>query len=621
VSDGVGEARPEAEGELALARIALDSGEAGHAARHAGNAIASDPTLRDAYELLDQLAAAGDALSCFPVGGRVYIGAAAARSYLLARQGALDEAFGLLCQAAAMMPGTPWAAGWLAAPGASVTSLASRMDPGRASAALHRLAMSLPDPAGDAAIAALRPFLGVARHVVTACPGRADFLSLLSALARRLGAHEEAITWTQRAERAAPTFVSAVMLGYALRSAARYDEAHEAWVRALSRNPSDVDLRVDIGELLVTRGRLDDGIRWLEEGLALEPDHPKAFPSACGVRYLRDNDITHLVTLADWWRAHPGHDYADVILGKVCQGRPWLGQVPWPTEAVSNMLRSVIDGGRGLAAMREETVRLTLSALEVPSAVAAARAALPGLCYAADPPAPAPDIRVPLASVRHRLWTYSGVDATPAVPAPSPAAIAALHAASAGGWPAHPVAAYDAALPLAGLPVGDLLGLMARVPPPPGTAEWRDVHAMHPGYWPRTAQAWACLGLLHHKPDEPWPASTRRAVLVDLTRGVEDWATDAAMYALVTAAWADPAIRADVVGLIGHRFLDGIKAKERREVTIIEPMAHLTLATPDMDRAVVALVRDFLKLMAGPDDAEPAPKDGARARRGLFRRR
>jgi hypothetical protein len=67
VSEGAGEARPEAEGELALARIALGDGDLRHAAAHAGNAIASDPALREAYETLDELTArADDASSLFP---------------------------------------------------------------------------------------------------------------------------------------------------------------------------------------------------------------------------------------------------------------------------------------------------------------------------------------------------------------------------------------------------------------------------------------------------------------------------------------------------------------------------------------------------------------------------
>ena len=72
MSKGVGEARPEAEGELALARIALDEGDLRHAAAHASNAIASDPTLRKAYETLDELTArADDASSLFPMTGRL----------------------------------------------------------------------------------------------------------------------------------------------------------------------------------------------------------------------------------------------------------------------------------------------------------------------------------------------------------------------------------------------------------------------------------------------------------------------------------------------------------------------------------------------------------------------
>ena len=57
--DGVGEARAEAEGEVALARLALDDGELEHAAAHLRNAVASDPSLADAYTDLAGLADRG----------------------------------------------------------------------------------------------------------------------------------------------------------------------------------------------------------------------------------------------------------------------------------------------------------------------------------------------------------------------------------------------------------------------------------------------------------------------------------------------------------------------------------------------------------------------------------
>lgn len=148
--------------------------------------------------------------------------------------------------------------------------------------------------------------------------------------------------------------------------------------------------------------------------------------------------------------------------------------------------------------------------------MAAVKAAAPGLSST-----PAPDIRVPLAEVRYRLWTYQGTEAVPAVAAPSPAAVAALQSVAVSGvWP-HPVAAYDAAVPLSALSLDDLLGLLAHgVPVPQDNTPWQRMRARNPAYWPRFTQAWVCLGLLHHKTSEPWPDSTRRRVLVDLASPV-----------------------------------------------------------------------------------------------------
>jgi hypothetical protein len=232
------------------------------------------------------------------------------------------------------------------------------------------------------------------------------------------------------------------------------------------------------GELTLARIALDSGETAhaaAHAGNAIASD-----PTLRDAYDLLDGDIAHLVMLADWWRA-PGHEYAGDTLTWACQGRVWLGQAPWPGEAICNMLRQAIDDGIDLEGTRHQAVQLALSALEVPSAFAAVKSALPGLAYTGDPPTPAPDIGVPLASGRYRLWTYSGVYPAPAVPAPPAAAIAALHAMpSPCVWLDHPAAAYDASVTLAGLSVDDLLGLMAHVPPPPAVPGWcREVHRIH----------------------------------------------------------------------------------------------------------------------------------------------
>lgn len=56
-------------------------------------AIAVDPALPDAYEVLGELgASSGDALDLFPLEGDVFVGAAVARAQLLAAAGSYDDA-------------------------------------------------------------------------------------------------------------------------------------------------------------------------------------------------------------------------------------------------------------------------------------------------------------------------------------------------------------------------------------------------------------------------------------------------------------------------------------------------------------------------------------------------
>ncbi len=121
--------------------------------------------------------------------------------------------------------------------------------------------------------------------------------------------------------------------------------------------------------------------------------------------------------------------------------------------------------------------------------------------------------------------------------------------------------------------------------------------------------------------DEPWSTSTRREVLVDLAFGIEDWVADAALFALVTAAYRDPAVREEVRHLVRAR-LDAAVAADRL-VTIEESLAQLMLVTPgcsaeDRALATAALARD--EQDDGVDEeepeAEPAPPRKRRWWRG-----
>ncbi|MFF0721102.1 tetratricopeptide repeat protein [Micromonospora sp. NPDC003816] len=186
--------------------------------------------------------------------------------------------------------------------------------------------------------------------------------------------------------------------------------------------------------------------------------------------------------------------------------------------------------------------------------------------------------------------------ARPTPPPPSADAARRLQQLAHPAWP-HPPAAYDTAVGLATLDLSDLLGLLAHPPEAPPTALGRVLAGQDPALWVRCVQVWACLGLLHHRTDEPWAASTRRRVLTELTDTEE--VAEAALFALVTAAWVDPSVRPDVAGLVAARLATVAEATRQGPVPMAASLAHLALAAPDLDPDSVALARTLAGAPAG----------------------
>ncbi|MGC5049840.1 tetratricopeptide repeat protein [Micromonospora sp. DT48] len=184
----------------------------------------------------------------------------------------------------------------------------------------------------------------------------------------------------------------------------------------------------------------------------------------------------------------------------------------------------------------------------------------------------------------------------PTPPPPSAEAARRLRELAHPAWP-HPPAAYDAAVGLATLDLADLLGLLAHPPEPPQNALGRVLSGQDPALWLRCVQVWTCLGLLHHRTDEPWAESTRRRVLVELAQQPEAVA-EAALFALVTAAWVDPSVRSDVAALVTGRLVAVTDATRQPTPPNATSVAHLALATPGLDPEAVALARKLAGVTA-----------------------
>lgn len=583
--EGTDDAALSATEELALARLALDEGDLHHAAGHLAGALARAPTLPEVHETLARLAAVSNGgLDLFPISHHTFVGAVVARAHLLATAGRPAEGLELLAAATTYAPGAPWAeVPWVTAP-----ELAERLDPEHIARVLMQVCAALPDPVPRLGRAALTPYLTLARNAVTVHPEHSLLLGAASALARRVGEAALAVRWAARGVRAQQSKMGEVWLGYAYRSAGRTRDGLAALGRAVELDPDDLAIYADIAGTLADIGRLDEALEWTERALARDPSFDCAVHTAHRLRHLRDGDLAHLVALADFVRDHPDDTHEHGDLAQCCRARPWLGQLtPADGPLADAVRRAVADDDNGLGGV----VHLTAPA--PPSAVRTATSTAPGLRIDVVGSALEPDPREPRRASAQQLWRYADDVPTPALPVPSATAVERIGQIAHPAWP-HPPAAYDAAVSLAGLDVADLLGLLVHPPAPPANAVGRLLAAHDPSVWVRGVQVWACLGLLHHRTDEPWEGSTRRRVLLDLIWGVEDWVTEAALFALVTAAWVDPSVRADVARVVAERLADAAAVARTRPVPIAGSLAHLALAAPELDPATAALATDLL---------------------------
>lgn len=620
---GGGWGRPLAEAALRGCRKDLAAGLLPHAAFSLGKALFHDPALGDAYAVLGDIAeAAGSSAAARELfkgdGTTVFPGNAAAITALTAGEGRLSDAVELLASVAAAHPGKPWAAApWFTPESGHSLPL---MSIGRAVTAIWQ---AVDNPAPPETVRTLAPWLALARVTADRADADAACLCALSALARRLGAHQEAVTWCRRAEEAeaggkGPTQPTLIMLGHALRDAGQPGQAIHAWRRAAALPPANPALLLDLADITFDQGDVEQSLRWAERAAAIDGTAVKPGAAVLAAAYriggqARGGGIARLTALVDLTLAHPEVPYLRTCLSRACQGALWLQAVPPPTEAVCQSfgyLAGAEESGQG----KVTRVRSYVTSLEAPSAMALHRARFPQATFTVPRPAE-PDPRTPVRTeFGPPLWTYRGTEATTTVAPPSAKAVELVHEVANGIW-SDPLVAYDRAAALAVLDPADLMGLLAHMPEPREPV-WVRVQREYPLYWQRIAQVWVCLGILHHRPEEPWPRSTRRTLLLRLLFGPEDWTVDAAAFALCVAAWRRPEQRAEIADAVARRYRHAAQAIGRRPTELHDPLALVVLVCPGMDPEVVRLAR---KNLAARQESRAAGDPG-RSRGSLLRK-
>jgi tetratricopeptide (TPR) repeat protein len=601
---GQSDARLDAAAELTTAALLADAGDLATAAAHIGTALAYAPDLPTAYEALFKLAArAGDEVfDLFPMAGH-HLAYGIGRAHLLGAGDDPDAGLDLLVAVIAYAPERPWAVvPWVVDP-----EVPRRMHPDRIAESCLRLGSNLPHQVPEDFHRALMPLLELGRNAVAAHPRHGLLHGAVAGLARRLGAPDEAIALAARGEQLDPSLLTAMCAASAYSAGGRVEEALSAYQRMLAFDPQNTAVHTDIAELLADAGRYGEAMEWIDRALAIAPRDPAAFPTACALRFAGDRDVAHLVALAAFLQEHPDSEHAHRMLAAGCADHPWLAAVPPGLDDAASFL----DTPGALAGFRAETAGgpdpwIGFDTLPLPSPMAVLARVLPGVPVRVGA-VPQPDPRNPRRWTDTVVWTYDGTVARPAIPVPSPdgaRAVADLAMLAMTGWP-FPGALHAASAHLAGLPIGDLLGTLVHPPEPP--AAGADQGARLPEtLWVRTVQAIACVGILHHRTGQSWMFSTRRRILVDLAFGVEDWITEAALFALVVAAWVDPGARSDVAGLVAARLADVVELGARRRMPLVPSVASLALAAPGLSAAArelagEAMARAYAEFAAGAE--------------------
>lgn len=619
---GAGWGRFMGEAEVRACRDHVASGQLPQAALHLGRALFHEPGLASAYAALgDIVRAAGSsdaARDLFKGDGRtVYPGNAAAIVALIAGEGRVADAVGLLGSVVAAQPEKPWAAAPWFSP-----DLAGSLPLIAVGKAVTAVWQAIDNPAPPESAEALAPWLALARKAADRPDADADVLCALSALARRLGAYPEAIAWCKAAEeteraKGGPTQSTLIMLGYAHRDGGQPERAVDAWTRAAALRPENTDLLLDLVDITYDHGDFDQSLGWAERAAATDRSGVKARAALLAARYRASRqaheggDAGQLTALVELALAHPEESYLPTCVSRACQGSTWLQTVPPPTEAVARSVGHLAEmeesGQGGITGVRSHA-----TSLEAPTPTSLLHARFPRSTLTVPEPQE-PDPRIPVtADFGPPLWIYHGTEATAAVAPPSPEAVELVHRVASGIW-ADPLIAFDRASAFAKLDSADLLGLLTHMPPP-REQSWLNVQRKYPLYWERLAQAWVCLGILHHHADEPWHRSTRRTLLLRLLFGPEDWTVDAAAFALCVEAWRNPGRRAQIADAVSRRYLHAAQALGKRPTQLHDPLAQVVLICPGIDPKTVRLARKNLAARQDPVD------DPGRPRMSMLRR-
>lgn len=542
----------DAEEHYQLAVAAYQQGESKPAAYFISCALVSDPNSKDLLELLDKIIAdSEDPISISPLCEDKHFNTVAVHCYILARTGRLEEALKILFEVVSVRPSIPylsWVISWLENPEHAAT-----VQPLTISGCLSFIIKGIEDPEinrheqwHEANISCV---IWLIRKYQKIYPEDVTFLSFSTMVMRRLGHLDEALALAERAYKLKADYGSAIALAGVYREKGDIEGTVRLFKVALTEQPDDIAVRLDIGDVLMENNRLEESLHWYQQVLEREPEHPWALPSTYFINYLLHEDEGYRDRLQALAEASPDNQRAYRLAAHLS---PYVWSLPEAEDATINILRKLIyQLAEGEDLNEGGTVNISLSHLEAPST----RIAFDLQMYMMSAnieldvkveKIQQPDPRVARAQTDYLLWEYEHTEPKLAIAPPSEEVAEAVSQIAAQNYRLSTwyQQAGQLARKLGPANVEQLLAVMVYPPLPPfPIPSW---------IWMQHLQVAAALTIAQI--DSGWDQSVRKRALTAVALGPLDWTIEAAIIALTEVARTTPEALMDVVAIFDQLF-------------------------------------------------------------------
>ncbi len=512
-----------------------------HGLTHLAELLSYDPVRKEWLDLLEAyLKTIEDPLSMLEPeeGEERYFATEAVRAYILAKNGDTEKALQILLAISDVKPEVPyldsWGIEWLNKPEA-LENVNSEIYLRTFISALLRF------PENHSLTAESENY--IKGHIALFSEyhklHEPDETSLMVhvGLLRKAGEFEHALVLAEHNVSRNGGWNAIIALGLTQREKGDYAEAEATLKQAYDSDPSQgVSPLLEIADMYFNQSDWPHALDWYNKVTAIEADNGWAHASKlyCRWKILAQSEYPEELIAFSAQNTEDQRSYT--LLNEF---RPYIGYLPKPIDATANMLSQIKEktkDAEGNPVGNEFNIKI--SSLESPSNLLAYQ-----LAFGDDfkinfdiENIPDPDPREPIIDIAYSLWKYDGINATPALPAPTEKT-SGLVADLAGKpfekiWPVASRIAAD----LSESDIESLLSVIVHPPQIKGEFDEQD--------WISRVQ-YSALAVIANLPGN-WNNSQKREALFSALLGPRDWATEAAIVALTKLTEQKPVIADEV---------------------------------------------------------------------------